>query len=552
MSNSTIKNLKASNLFYLARGSNMVVALLILVLISVAYRNSFIQDDAFISFRYAQNLVQQGELTWNPAEEERVEGYTNFLWTMMIALAIALGMDPVVTAKLLGLFFAVGTLFFTYRLSLLMFQSRIPALVSMILLGTNYTFSAYATGGLETQLQTFLIVASTYLALLIVQDSRRSFAYLITLTFLSSAAILTRLDSIIPLIILFPFILWNLVRHPMPVKNRVMNAIYLVFPMLLLVGFYLSWKYAYYGEILPNSYYAKATYVSPEVLKRGIFYIFAFLRSYLLIPFVFLAVAFIKKIISQPKTRVLSSIIVLWCIYMVKVGGDFMEFRFLVPILPLFFILITTLIFSLNNTKVKIALGAMVLFGSLHHFATFRYIKGIEPISWLSGHIINKNENWDKVGLVLKEIFSESGRSVTIATSAAGAIPFYSQLPTVDLGGINDKWIARNGIIVSTRPGHHKGAPLEYLVKRKVNLVLGHPQVTLISKTTRKTKYTISDLRRFSLFQIETDQVPATSKVVEIPLDSKYKLTLLYLCRDNRVDEVIERLKLKTYEILRS
>jgi len=245
MSNSTIKNLKASSLFYLARGSNMVVALLILVLISVAYWNSFIQDDAFISFRYAQNLVQQGELTWNPAEEERVEGYTNFLWTMMIALAIALGMDPVVAAKLLGLFFAVGTLFFTYRLSLLMFQSRIPALVSMILLGTNYTFSAYATGGLETQLQTFLIVASTYLALLIVKDNRWRFAYLITLTFLSSAAILTRLDSIIPLIILFPFILWNLVRHPMPVKNRVMNAIYLVLPMLLIVSSYLLWKYAH-------------------------------------------------------------------------------------------------------------------------------------------------------------------------------------------------------------------------------------------------------------------------------------------------------------------
>ena len=44
---------------------------------------NFLNDDAFISFRYADNLVRNGELVFNPGE--RVEGYTNFLWTMMMA-----------------------------------------------------------------------------------------------------------------------------------------------------------------------------------------------------------------------------------------------------------------------------------------------------------------------------------------------------------------------------------------------------------------------------------------------------------------------------------
>ena len=55
------------------------------MLISLAYWNSFIQDDAFISFRYAKNLLTHGQLTWNVGNERPLEGYSNFLWVLMIA-----------------------------------------------------------------------------------------------------------------------------------------------------------------------------------------------------------------------------------------------------------------------------------------------------------------------------------------------------------------------------------------------------------------------------------------------------------------------------------
>ena len=47
--------------------------------------NRFVQDDAYISFRYARNLADGLGLVWNAGE--RVEGYTNFLWTLMLAPA---------------------------------------------------------------------------------------------------------------------------------------------------------------------------------------------------------------------------------------------------------------------------------------------------------------------------------------------------------------------------------------------------------------------------------------------------------------------------------
>ena len=60
----------------------------------LAWINRFVQDDAYISFRYARNLADGFGLVWNIGE--RVEGYTNFLWTLLMVPAFWLGCDVVV------------------------------------------------------------------------------------------------------------------------------------------------------------------------------------------------------------------------------------------------------------------------------------------------------------------------------------------------------------------------------------------------------------------------------------------------------------------------
>jgi len=65
-----------------------ILLLLLLGLAFMAWSNRFIQDDAFISFRYADNFVQGNGLVWNPGE--KVEGYTNFLWTILISIPLYL------------------------------------------------------------------------------------------------------------------------------------------------------------------------------------------------------------------------------------------------------------------------------------------------------------------------------------------------------------------------------------------------------------------------------------------------------------------------------
>src|ERR687883_553373 len=69
---------------------------------------NFVTDDAFISFVYSRNLAQHGQLVFNLGE--RVEGYTNFLWTVLLALGLKLGVAPDVAARVLGTGFGIATL----------------------------------------------------------------------------------------------------------------------------------------------------------------------------------------------------------------------------------------------------------------------------------------------------------------------------------------------------------------------------------------------------------------------------------------------------------
>ena len=84
----------------------VVVATVLLVPHALMF--DFVNDDAYISFRYARNLAEHGQLVFNVGE--RVEGFTNFLWTVLLAGGIKLGLSPVLTSRFLGIAFGVHQL----------------------------------------------------------------------------------------------------------------------------------------------------------------------------------------------------------------------------------------------------------------------------------------------------------------------------------------------------------------------------------------------------------------------------------------------------------
>ena len=539
---------------FVDRRFTAVVVAVMLFLGLWAWTHRFIQDDAFISFRYARNLVEGKGLVWNPGE--RVEGYTNFLWTLLMAVPFALGLDPVRFAHGCGLLLFLASLGAAYGLARSVLGSRYQALLAVVLLGSNYTFSCYATGGLETQLQAALLTALTWLVLSLPREGGWKRGVLAACSLLAALALLTRLDSAVFLAVLYACLGLRMRARRLSLRHGLSEGAFLVLPALVITAAWFAWKWAYYGGILPNTYYAKAAPLSfPAnvlILLFGLKYLYFFLLSYGLMPFLFLALFSWKELLGRVETVVPAALLVLWSLYVVFVGGGFMEYRMMVAALPPAVVLIVWLCFNVTARRpVRAALAAVVIFGSLSHAGTFGrtfQAPGVETIDVLEGHLYGPGREWCRVGRVLGALFHDEAHPVVIATTAAGAIPFYSRLVTVDMLGLNDPWVARHGRFAGIRPGHRKIAATAYLVRRKVDLVLGNP-VLVPAETALPPAFGIRDLKRFGLVDADPASIPPGARVVEIPVTPDHKLIALNLVRKPFSDAVIRRKGFKTHPV---
>src|SRR5262249_45093435 len=87
-------------------GQSMRIVAVVAIALAVAVpaakwaRSPVVYDDAYISYRYADNLVRGHGLVFNPGE--RVEGYSNFLWVMLAAGATAAAADPLTATRAVG------------------------------------------------------------------------------------------------------------------------------------------------------------------------------------------------------------------------------------------------------------------------------------------------------------------------------------------------------------------------------------------------------------------------------------------------------------------
>ena len=85
------------------------LASLLLCAHSLAF--DFVTDDARSSSFVYENLVEHGALVFNLGR--RVEGYTNFLWTILIALGLFLKIPAELSSRVLGTLCAItGTILF--------------------------------------------------------------------------------------------------------------------------------------------------------------------------------------------------------------------------------------------------------------------------------------------------------------------------------------------------------------------------------------------------------------------------------------------------------
>lgn len=434
---------------------------------------TWILDDAFISFRYARNLVEGFGLTFNPGGE-LVEGYTNFLWTIGIAGVLAAGGEPVLIAQAINTALALVALLLIYRFAVAWWPGRTWCLLPPLLLACNPAFLLYTTrgSGMETALVTVLALAALWL-IWRAADLRGGL-----LAGLASAlVVLARPDgALVPLA--GGLLLLGRVAIGSERRQAAATLAGLVLGFLLLYAPYFAWRYSSYGYLLPNTFYAKTGATVAQV-ERGFAYTRDFVQSLGLRSLALLlglSLFGLVRATQQTGTAdqrspapLLWLFVLLTCLYVTLVGGDHFPLgRFFVPMLPPLLLLVVhgamqagdlaTLLRgwvvrlwpngALDRWRGRGAASARLLPNMLAALALLLFLYlNVSPLPQLdsrdpSGRIWGENY----VALKNRELgwwfYYHTPPDTVIATGIAGAMPYYARRQVIDTLGLNNTHIA--------------------------------------------------------------------------------------------------------------
>lgn len=415
-------------------------------------------DDAYISFRYARNLVRGHGLVYNPGE--RVEGYTDFLWTVLMAVPVALGLDPGLAAILVSLASFVVLLWIAARLAERLCPG-VPVLVGLgpLLLAASYTVASFATAGLET-------VFAAMLALLAVEraEARKPLAA----GFASLLAALSHPDHAI-----FSAVLGGALLLA-PDRRKVLPPF--LAPFVFVFVPYFFWRWSYYGDLMPNTYYAKSGDLA--YFGQGTIYAAVTLVSGGLLAAAPLAAFGMWATRKTVSARFAMAAVPLFVVYVMKIGGDFMLGRLFTSVIVLVSVF-ADVGFRQWSARSRNALAlsgaalaaagafpvAVVAPGEIFHGIaderTFTVIADFRKMTVRAA-------GYD-LGQLLHREFTERGLAPRFGIHSIGMAGYYSDAPVFDLRGLTSRSVAHLPIRQRGRPGHEKLASVGHLVEAKVD-----------------------------------------------------------------------------------
>lgn len=509
-----------------------------IILIFHIFQYIFLTDDAFISFRYAHNIADGFGPVFNVGE--RVEGYTNFLWVILLAMFNLLGLAPEIMAKILSIGSSIALFGLVYYFNRKMFsRSKYDffILIAPLLLALNRTYAVWSTGGLETKLFTLLIFLGIIFT---VRDKDQDTGSFGPAAFFFALAALTRPEGILLFASFFGYqILNRLIR-----KENFGGIVKASSIFLIIVGAHFIFRLLYYGDPFPNTFYAKVT---GAWFESGALYLFLFFHEYGLYLLVPLVLFLFSKEYDRKRLKILFDFripLVPYIVYIVYLGGDHFEFRPLDVILPVMAISVQegfrAMWSVISESRIKAlryavplyVVVALVLYtasAQLSHdnfpkkydsaigikasradSSLLKAVPGLRAYLSLSDKIhaklasqfvcIRQEEHkmaLEQVFLPQARLFNQFinkgyiDRNEIISLWCVGAIPYYTGLTTIDFLGLTDKHVAHRrlpDIPAKLLPfdklmAHQKRADYEYLKERRVTYISVRPAMFFFSKS---------------------------------------------------------------------
>lgn len=410
----------------------------------------FVPDDSFISYRYAANLADGTGLRFNSGDAP-VEGYSNFLWIVLLAMTTRMGADPVVAGPLLGSMFGGLTIVALWVLLRRLRRQGLSLLVPVGLLAIAAPLLLYAVSGMETPLFAFLL-----LVLILATErewARPSMAGAVILGAVGFLLVLTRPEGIIAL----PIVLVCLVilaRHDGRATTGHNLAVAASLYVVMLIGYHV-WRVSYFEAFWPTPFLSKGatdgTLFGSAISNLRQFFVrqthyytpMAYYYAAIAVPAIVAAWMAWRRGESRPiewTALILAAIFAL--VYLNFV--DWMPgMRYYAPLIGLFLIPFSLLGPQLidGNARIRdistfLILGATLTLFSLSSLASLRLDSGQLQASTVASMV--------ELGRWLGETMPDD---TVLAMSDVGAIPYYSGLRTIDINheSLTDRTIAEDG-----------------------------------------------------------------------------------------------------------
>lgn len=469
----------------------------------LTWRLDFLCDDAFITFRYARNFAEGNGLVYHVGIAEPVEGYSEFLWALVLGLGMKLGAAPEVLSRLLSVSAGALLVAVTVRgLDRRFAGSPVATIGAGLALGCAAPLAVWSTGGMAT-------VPAALLALLLFSALHRpgiSGEPLnwrrrgVELGVIGASLALVRADgALLVALVLGPGILTVLrARESSLARAAALGAVLSATAFAV----HVAWRHSFYGDFLPNTARVKLGF-SPAAAGRGFDYVVASMMAMpglavlLLGGPIGLALSWRRS--GGAAAAGAASVVFGVIAYSIASGGDFMCYsRFLVPAIP-FGVLGLGALLEVLDAKAR-PLAVVLAGATAVTFALPAFDINPVPESARSGFDVRHNQRLSGVKLARSEYaqwqnmsarareWSVMGRALkkhapsdaSLVYGAVGAIGYYSNLFIYDRNGLVTREVALREPHEQLRsPGHDKTVPAAFFAKYRptyLQVGLARPQ----------------------------------------------------------------------------
>jgi arabinofuranosyltransferase len=434
-------------------------------------RMRFPFDDTYITFRYAANLAHGFGIVWNAGTivvptGAHTEGYTNFLFVLLLTPFVWLGCDLVIVSQVIGVVAVIISAIAIYRIVSCRGKWHLPDhgmeranaispyslfAIALFLLDPFIWMNAYS--GLETSLFTMWLVLSLWAF----TTKRTELAFM-----LATFAALTRPEGALMGMVLLIVALKQKLQNPneeIPATLEdhapVSVLSYWVSAFVLPLVLYAGWKFWYFGNVLPNSFYIKVAQITGALFLpgRGTMRIF-YTGLWYLLPFGIIAV-------WKGRRNAAVQIAALWCwllsgfyLFSQLIQNDYQRFTNSIEVM---LIVLAGIAIGSMTQKRWVASVAMIVVIAASIIWSLYFRGGL-------GYIQRMNEElnpYSRVAKVFKSI--PDHEEVTLAWGDAGRLPYYSGLRNIDPVGLNTNEIAH---------AHSAGEVIAFIMKSKPDMII--------------------------------------------------------------------------------